>query len=314
MALISNTFTYKVFLSTYFTLQRLLDSILCSTFAPPTIGQRNLHTTKMTYKLLVLDVDGTLTNSKKEISPSTLRAIKAAEERGVRVILATGRPTYGVAPIADKLHVEQRAEYVLSFNGGVITEWNSKNVIYECELPHDSIPYLYDKAKENHVSIMTYKDNYVVSENTEDPYVQIELSLNHMNPKKVENFIKETDFPLPKCIITGIPSTIERLEKEIGKDWNEQLSVYRSEPFFLEIMPKGVDKATSLSILLKNLNIDRKEMIACGDGYNDIPMLRFAGLSVAMANAQRPVLEMADYITSSNDEEGVKKVIDKFIQ
>ena len=268
----------------------------------------------MTFKLLVLDVDGTLTNSKKEISPSTLQAIKAAEDRGVRIILATGRPTYGVAPIADKLHVAQRAEYVLSFNGGVITEWNSKRVIYECELPHDSIPYLYHKAKENKVSIMTYRDNYVLSEHTEDPYVQIELSLNHMNPKKLDNFIEETNFSLPKCIITGVPSTIEKLEEEIGEAWNGQLSVYRSEPFFLEIMPKGVDKATSLSILLKTLNIDRKDMIACGDGFNDIPMLRFAGLSVAMSNAQRPVLEMADYITTSNDEDGVKKVIDKFIQ
>lgn len=268
----------------------------------------------MTYKLLTLDIDGTLTNSRKQITPATLAAIGRAEQAGVGIVLATGRPTYGVAPIAERLNMQEKGGYVLSFNGGKITEWRSKKTIYESDLPRDVLPFLYKKAKDNHVAIMTYHNEYVMSETTDDPYVQIEVNLNHMKGKKIRSFLTDTDFPLPKCIITGAPPTIERLEDELNGKLSDRLSIYRSEPFFLEIMPKGIDKAGSLSILLKKLGIGREEMIACGDGYNDIPMIRFAGVGVAMANAQREVVQVADYITSSNDEDGVAKVIDKFIK
>lgn len=268
----------------------------------------------MTYKLLALDIDGTLTNSQKEITPTTFQAIQKAEKSGVKIILATGRPTYGVAPIAERLGMNEKGGFVLSFNGGKITEWQSRKVMYECDLPREVLPSLYKTAKNNHVSIMTYHDKSVVSETIEDPYVQIEISLNHMEGRKVRNFLTDTNFPLPKCIITGEPPIIERLDKELNELWSEKLSIYRSEPFFLEIMPKGIDKAHSLSILLEKLNIKREEMIACGDGYNDIPMIQFAGTGVAMSNAQFDVLKIADYVTTSNDEEGVAKVIEKFIR
>lgn len=268
----------------------------------------------MAYKLLALDVDGTLTNSQKVITPATLSAIEKAEKSGVSIILATGRPTYGVAPIAEQLGMGEKEGYVLSFNGGKITEWHSRKVFYECDLPKDVLPELYKRAREKHVSLMTYRDEYVISETTDDPYVQIEISLNHMVGLKVHNFIEETNFPLPKCIITGKPPVIEQMEKELNGIWSDRLSIYRSEPFFLEIMPKGIDKAHSLSILLDKLDISPREMIACGDGYNDLPMLQYAGTGVAMSNAQPEVMQMADYITTSNDEDGVAKVIEKFIR
>lgn len=267
----------------------------------------------MTYKLLALDVDGTLTNSQKAVTPTTLQALEKAEKAGLKVILATGRPTYGVAPIAEKLGMNEKEGYVLSFNGGKITEWHSRNVLYEQDLPQEMLPALYKKARENHVSIMTYHNEYVLSETTDDAYVQIEISLNHMCGMKVRNFLDSITFPVPKCIITGEPDIIERLDKELNGLWADRLAIYRSEPFFLEIMPKGIDKAHSLSVLIDKLGIQREEMIACGDGYNDIPMLQFAGTGVAMSNAQLPVLRIADYITASNDEEGITKVIEKFI-
>lgn len=268
----------------------------------------------MTYKLLTLDIDGTLTNSQKLITSATLTAITKAEEAGVKIVLATGRPTYGVAPIAKQLQMLQKGGFVLSFNGGKITEWHSKKTIYESALPRETLPYLYKKAKENHVAIMTYRNEYVLSETTDDPYVQIEISLNHMKGEKVHSFLTDTDFPLPKCIITGEPGTIERMENELNEKLSGALSIYRSEPFFLEIMPKGIDKAHSLRILLQKLGIRREQMIACGDGFNDIPMIRLAGIGVAMSNAQKEVVQVADYITTSNDEDGVAKVIEKFIR
>ena len=101
----------------------------------------------------------------------------------------------------------------------------------------------------------------------------------------------------------------ERLKERIGS----RLSIYRSEPYFLEIMPKGIDKARSLARLLEVLGLDREQMIACGDGYNDLTMIKYAGLGVAMENAVLPVRQAADYITASNNHDGVGLVVEKFM-
>jgi Cof subfamily protein (haloacid dehalogenase superfamily) len=93
----------------------------------------------------------------------------------------------------------------------------------------------------------------------------------------------------------------------------ETNEIYRSEPYFLEVLPKGIDKAQTLAVLLDKLGLTKEEVIACGDGFNDLSMVKFAGLGVAMANAQDIVKENADYITLSNDEDGIAHVIEKFI-
>ena len=93
----------------------------------------------------------------------------------------------------------------------------------------------------------------------------------------------------------------------------DRMGVFRSEPYFLELVPKGIDKAQSLAVLLKRLDIVPEEVIACGDGFNDLPLIKYAGLGVAMANAQPVVREHADYVTRSNDEDGVAHVVEEFI-
>ena len=103
------------------------------------------------------------------------------------------------------------------------------------------------------------------------------------------------------------------MEQELAALYGDSVTVFRSEPFFVEIMPKGVHKATSLEKLLEYLHMDVKDLVACGDGYNDLTMIEYAGVGVAIANAQEIVKEHADYVTLSNDEDGLVPVIDKFI-
>ena len=95
-------------------------------------------------------------------------------------------------------------------------------------------------------------------------------------------------------------------------DLQDIISVYRSEPYFLELVPMGIDKARSLAVLLEKLGMTREEMVAVGDGYNDLSMIQYAGMGVAMANAQEPVRKAADYVTLSNEEDGVAAVVEKF--
>ncbi len=266
----------------------------------------------MKYKILVLDLDGTLTNRKKEITPHTRDTLIQAQESGVKIVLASGRPTYGIVPLAEELRLSDFEGYILSYNGGQIIDWTTKKMMYENVLDPQVYPYLYDCAKSNGFTILSYKDEYIVSENAGNPYVQHEAFLNRMDSITVPDFLSVINFPVPKCLIVGDPEPLALLEEKMKKELDGQMNVFRSEPFFLELVPNGIDKAGSLSVLLDKLNMRREELVAVGDGFNDLSMIKFAGLGVAMANAQDIVKESADYITLSNEEDGVASVVERF--
>ena len=135
-----------------------------------------------------------------------------------------------------------------------------------------------------------------------------------METQKVDNFLEAIDFPVAKCLIVGEGSRLAVLEKEMYEVLKDRMGVYRSEPYFLELVPKGIDKAQSLAVLLEKIGATKEEMIAVGDGFNDLSMIKFAGLGVAMANAQEVVRQSADYITLSNEEDGVAAVVEKFMK
>lgn len=266
----------------------------------------------MDYKILVLDLDGTLTNTRKEITPRNREALIQTQQQGTQLVLASGRPTYGIAPLADELQMNQFDGYILSYNGGEIIDWKSKEILYAKVLPDTVIPQLYECAKRNELAILTYDKECIVTENPEDEYVKKEAFLNKMEVRKSTDFLTDIHLPVPKCLIVGDPDKLIAVESELSIRLQGQISVYRSEPYFLELVPLGIDKAQSLTVLLEKLGMKREEMVAVGDGYNDLSMIKFAGLGVAMANAQEPVKKAADYITLSNDEDGVAAVVERY--
>lgn len=267
----------------------------------------------MSYRMIVLDLDGTLTNSEKIITERTKKALFTAQEQGVKVVLASGRPTYGIVPLAKKLELERYGSYILSFNGAKIINCQTKEVVFQRTLPAELIPTLIDLADKYQVDFLTYKEEDILASNGNSPYVKIESKINKMPVRAMESPKETITFPIPKILMVGEGEYMASVEPKIQEATHELLSVYRSEPYFLEIMPKGIDKATSLERLLECTGIRREEMIACGDGFNDLSMIQYAGLGVAMENAQNLVKQYADYITSSNDEDGVAKVVEKFI-
>lgn len=185
--------------------------------------------------------------------------------------------------------------------------------MYKNLLDHAVLPYLYECAKKNQFAILTYDGEYVLTETPDDEYLIKEAKLNGMKIKKVDNFLAAVKHPIAKCLIVGDPDRLAILEKEMYEHLKDRMGVFRSEAYFLELVPKGIDKAQSLAVLLKEINMTKDEMIAIGDGFNDLSMIQFAGLGVAMANAQDIVKESADYITLSNEEDGVAHVVRKFI-
>lgn len=267
----------------------------------------------MKYKIIVLDLDGTLTNSKKEISEPTKEALLEIQRQGFKVVLASGRPTPGIEDLAHTLELKKYGGYILSFNGAKIISCKNNETIYQKTLPREVIPTLYNVACEENIGIISYDENQIIVGSEIDKYIEYESKINGINLKKVDNFIEYLDYPVNKCLMTGEHKTLLEAEKKLKKKYNSLLSIYFSESFFLEIMPQNIDKAQSLLRLLNTIGLTSEEMICCGDGFNDISMIQIAGLGVAMENAKDVVKDAADYITLSNDDDGILHVIKKFI-
>lgn len=269
----------------------------------------------MKYKLLVLDLDGTLTNSKKQITPFTLATLMEAQQQGLRIVLASGRPTYGIIPLAKQLEMHRFGGFILSFNGGKIINHTTNEVLYQQNLEPDIIPILYKYAWDAGLTILSYNGKYILTENAEDKYVKYESFLTKMKVKETDNFLRDLHLPADKCMIVGEPEDLVPLEEKIRQEVGRKINVYRSEAFYLELVPKGIDKAASLARLLEKLSITPDEIVAVGDGYNDVSMIRYAGLGVAMANAQEPVKANANYVTpQTNDEDGVAWLVKKLLK
>lgn len=264
-------------------------------------------------KVLVLDLDGTLTNSEKKITQKTKEAIMQMQEKGHVVVLASGRPTPGVLPVAKELKLGENGGYILSYNGAKIIECSSDEVVYQQTLPKDIVPELFEMAEELGIGLMTYGKEGAITNMHRDEYMELEARINSISLNPYENPAEHINFLVNKCLGTAPIDIAPEIEKKYARKFGKRISVSRSEPFFIELVPLGVDKAASLAKLCEVLGCTKDDMVACGDGFNDISMIEFAGLGVAMENAQEPVKEVADYITLSNDEDGVAHVIQKFI-
>ena len=267
----------------------------------------------MKYKLLVLDIDGTLTNEKKEITRHTKQTILRMQKAGVKVVLASGRPAYGVVPTARELELEQYGGFILSYNGGRIVDCSTGRTIYEKTIPHKLMGGIYGQVHDLDAALMTYEGDRIITEKPQDAYVAKESFINKMKVKGVGNFLDYVTFPVVKCLVAADGGYLEAVEDKLKGYFGSQLSIFRSEPYFLEIMPKDIDKASSLERLRLPLGLERAEIAACGDGLNDISMIQYAGLGIAMANAQEAVKRVCDFVTKSNEEEGVAYAIDRFI-
>ena len=264
------------------------------------------------YRAIALDLDGTLTNHEKVVTPKTREALLQAASQGVVIILASGRPTYGIEPVAECLELQKRGGYILSYNGGNIVNAKTGEKLFSQFLPDEVIPELYAYAKEHGHALLGYAGNEIITEMPDDQYVKEESRINKMNIRKVDNLFESLEPHPTKLLMTGDPTLMLKAEEELVEKLGDRMDIFRSAPFFLELVPKGIDKAKSLTRLLTKINLTPADLIAFGDGYNDLSMLKLAGMGVAMENAAPEVRAEADYVTLSNEEDGVAAALTHF--
>lgn len=268
----------------------------------------------MKYKLLVLDVDGTLLNDEREISKRTLAALLKVQQMGVRIVLASGRPTYGLMPLAKTLELGNYGGFVLSYNGCQIIKAQNGEILFERRINPEMLPYLEKKARKNGLAIFTYHNDTLITDSPDNEYIKNEALLNNLKIIKEDEFSTAIDFAPCKCMLV---SDKEEALIELEQHWEKRLAgtldAFRSEPYFLEVVPCGVNKANTLGALLEHLEVTREEAIAVGDGVCDVTMLQLAGMGIAMGHSQDSVKVCADYVTASNEEDGVALAVEKLI-
>ena len=216
----------------------------------------------MKYKMLVLDVDGTLLNDNKEISKRTLTTIRKVQQMGVRVMLASGRPTYGLLSIAKTLELGTYNGFILSYNGGQVINASNGEVLFERRINPELIPYLEKKANKNGFGIMTYNGDTIVTNDPENPHIQAEAALNNMKIDYQENFSIAIDYPPCKCmLVSDDEEALIGLEEHWKRRLNGVLDVFRSEPYFLEVVGCRVDKANTLGAVMEMQGIKPDEIV-----------------------------------------------------
>ena len=267
------------------------------------------------YDVLILDVDGTLVNSQKEITEVTRNAIIDAEERGKKVAIATGRAISGVRHIVREIALAEHGGYVIANNGTTVINCKTGEGIYNHTIAKEFTPKVFDAAKEFGVGICVYHDQAkeIISGNGTNVYIENDAKACNVTLRETNNFVREVNFAVNKYLLVGEPERMLEVEKQMKERFGSQLNIFRSDPYYVEVLPKFVDKGTAVEKLMKHLDVRKEKVICIGDSYNDLPMLRKAGLGVAMGNAQEEVKEAADLVTAGNDEDGVAEVIRRYM-
>ncbi|MGM0168622.1 hypothetical protein IGI39_004377 [Enterococcus sp. AZ135] len=277
----------------------------------------------MDIKAIVLDIDGTLLTSEKIISEKTKQALITAQENGIKVILASGRPTTGMLGLADQLEMTKYEGYLVSYNGSRVTDCLTKEVIFNQAMSIETGQAILDHLKKFDVIPMIDKEDYLyvndVYNNTlhlpEGDFNIIEYESRGGNFKlcEIDDLAAFATFPINKILIAAQPDYLQENAKAIHEPFDETITAAFSAPFYFEFTDKGIDKAKALNAVFPDLGIHSYNMIAFGDGQNDRSIIEYAGIGIAMGNAVDELKAIADDVTLSCDEDGIAAGLAKYL-
>jgi hypothetical protein len=266
----------------------------------------------MTYTLIVLDLDDTLLTSDLAISARTKDALLKAQHNGARVVLASGRPTGAMKRYALELGLERHGGFLISFNGAVVTDCTNLHQIFRKSLSVAHMREIHDHARRHGVSILGYHEDRIITPR-ENPYTEVESTLTGLDVEQVDDFPERITENSIKVIVVDDPERLQAVAESFRPHAEGRMNMVFSKPFFLEFTDLGIDKRHSLALLCERLKIPPAQVMAVGDSFNDMGMLEFAGLAVAMGNARDEVKAIADHITASHDQDGVALAVERFI-
>lgn len=264
------------------------------------------------YKMIVMDMDDTLLNSENQVSPDTANYLIDLQDKGYHVVLASGRPTEGMLPIARDLHLHEHDSYVISFNGSRTIRVKDGALEDEQSISKADFDRIVDYCRDNNMFALTYYNGYIIYEG-EHEYMNIESELTGLPMYHTDDLKAYIQEPVAKVLGVDYESHIQARAQAFDGVFNGQIDVTTSKPFFLEFVPHGVSKGNALHALCKKVGIDISETIAFGDSMNDYSMMKEAGYAVAMGNARDVLKEIADFVTLDHNSDGIVYALKKIL-
>lgn len=265
------------------------------------------------YKLIAIDMDGTLLNTDKVISEQNKHAIAQAKKQGVTVVLASGRPLQGMVDSLKQLNMNSNDDYVLCYNAAMIQNIGTGEVIRECLVSGKDAKRVAKFAEERSCNYHAFSKIHGLITPRDSHYTQHEAKINDLTVTLMDFDTLEDDHPIVKTMLVDPVEILQPIVDSVPQTLKNDYSVVRSAPFFLEFNNPLSNKGEGVKALAKHLGIEQNEVMCIGDAGNDHDMLKYAGLAVVMQNADEETKSLADHITDTNNNSGVAKAIEKFV-
>ncbi len=286
------------------------------------------------YKLVVVDLDGTMLNSYGIVTESTKNVIRQTIDRGIDVIIASGRPIDSIKTIAKEIGSKN---YFIAGNGALIYDMKKDEIIYDKFLPKNKVLEIIKICEENSISYNVYTDQTILAtalkynvlyyqkenlkkeENKQTKISMIQNMYEYVKNKKEEKYLKITICDDNQTVFQSIIRKLRKIQgievldvshmsRKTIKQGTEEITIAY---YYTEITVQNVDKWNAIEFLMQKLKINKEEIVAIGDNVNDKKMIQEAGLGVAMGGSTPEITQIADDVTTSNNEEGVAKVLQK---
>jgi len=274
-------------------------------------------------KVILLDIDGTLTNDEKIITPKTRDALLKAQKSGVRLALASGRPEKGLYKFARELEMDKNHGIFICYNGARVVDCQTGELLFSNPISVEQAKAVLENIKKFEVTPIIAKGDYMFTDNvfgcTIDwkgkPFniVEYECRGNGYLLCEKADMAEFIDFPVEKIMTAGDPAYLKAHYKEMQAPFINDLNCMFTADWYYEYTAKGIDKATAIDFAFKKLGITSEEMIAFGDAQNDISMLKYVGIGVAMGNSTAEVKAIADEITLDNNNDGIAESLYKHL-
>lgn len=267
----------------------------------------------MESKLLFLDLDGTLLNDQKRVSPENQQAIHLALSRGHRVVIASGRPLNSTLAQAEAIGLRDVCGYLIAWNGAVIYDCTQKQEILRRTMDMESVYELFDEANRRKIYIQTYDgDDVVIESRNDNENVRRYCSEINVDFRVIDNIRSDLSEPPPKALMIDYDGRMftEPMRRWIISHMAGRVDTFFSRQYYLEVVTAGQNKGRAVLDLCRLLNFPLRDTVAAGDEGNDISMLRAAGIGAAMKNAAPEVKAAANYVTRrDNNHDGVAEII-----